>query len=221
MKKSIFALIFLLEVIGINAQPSNTTATESPKDNMTVIDFFQVNCLNKIWDIKWKAISEIDSCKYVLEYSKDQVNWIEYQTLEGTAHTTGSYNYATFMKRESDTLNYFRLKYDCTSTIEFYKNPVTNVCPDYLPDGDVTTPSFIVEYDNSDHSISINNTNFSNSKSTISVYSLMGQLIYNSEMMLSSISGKLNIPIASNSNEVLIVMVRNNNSSFTKKLIIP
>lgn len=220
MRTRIIILFLTTIFYGVNAQSITSKSVPSPKDNMTVIDFFTVNCNEKIWDIKWKAISEIESCIYLLEYSSDQTNWIAYKEVEGTAHTSGSYNYAEFMKRTSDSVRYFRLRYDCTSTVEMYKNPVMNICPEFVSD-EIAQPTFIVDYNDLERSIRVGNSGNSNTKSTVFVYTSIGQLIYHNEIMLNSSGGHFNIPITANSHEILIVKINNGLQSISKKIIIP
>jgi hypothetical protein len=219
MRTSITVLLLLLIGIKLDAQNISSEGVAAPKDNMTVIDFFTVTCNEKIWDIKWKALSEIDACKYVLEYSTDQINWVEYKVVQGTVHTTGVYTYNSYMKRNNDSTNYFRLQYDCTSTIVMYKSPVMNICPDYIPD--VTIPDFIVDYNNSERTIQVGSNGYGNTKSTVMVYSSIGQLIYHNEIMLNSVNSKISIPLATNSHGILIVNISNGTKSVSRKILIP
>ena len=202
MRTSFVVILLLLMGIEIEAQNISSKGVATPKDNMTVIDFFTVTCNEKIWDIKWKALSEIDFCKYVLEYSTDQTNWVEYKVVQGTAHTTGVYTYDSYMKRNNDSTHYFRLQYDWTSTVVMYKSPVMNICPDYIPD--VTVPDFIVDYNNSERTIQVGSNGYDNVKSTVTVYSSIGQLIYYNEMVLNSTNSKISIPLAADSHGMLI-----------------
>lgn len=216
-----FAILFLSIIgLGVNAQDTPSKGFSNPKEDMTVIDFFTVNCNDKIWDIKWKALSEIESCIYVLEYSSDQTNWVEYKTIAGTAHTSGVYNYSEFMKRTSDSVRYFRLQYDCTSSVQMFKNPVMNICPEYIPD-EATQPSFIVEYNNSEGVLQLEGSGSGSEKSTVMVYTGIGQLVYQNEIALNPANGKIIVPITAKSHEVLIVKINNGSKSISKKIIIP
>ncbi len=216
-----FAILFLSIIgLGVKAQDTPSKGFSNPKEDMTVIDFFTVNCNDKIWDIKWKALSEIESCIYVLEYSSDQTNWVEYKTIAGTAHTSGVYNYSEFMKRTSDSIRYFRLQYDCTSSVQMFKNPVMNICPEYIPD-EATQPSFIVEYNNSEGVLQLEGSGSGSEKSTVMVYTAIGQLVYQNEIALNPANGKIIVPITAKSHEVLIVKINNGSKSISKKIIIP
>jgi hypothetical protein len=220
MRTSITLLFFILFGTALAAQNIPGAGASTPKESMTVIDYFTVNCIDKSWDINWKALSEIDSCNYVLQYSTDQINWIEFEKVDGTAHTTGNYTYSAFLKRNSDTVHYFRLQYDYTSSAAMYKSPVMNICPEFVPD-ETTQPTFIIDYNTMEGSIQVGNCGSSNLKSTVMVYSSIGQLIYQNEMMLDINNGMVRIPLAPKSHEILIVNISNGSKSLSKKILIP
>ncbi len=215
--RTLILSVFITVIQTISFAQTEVVYTDNEsKDNMTVIDFFTVNCNEKIWDIKWKALSEINNCSYAIEYSLDQVNWVLYKEFDGTAQTSGVYVYSTFMKRSSDSVHYFRLRYDVTSTQTFYKNPVANICPDYIPE---STTTFVVEYDNSSIQLSCNSNN--NLPSKVAVYSVLGQQLYQTETIVNSSKGKVSIPYQLKNNEVVIVKITNGNNVFSKKIYIP
>lgn len=213
-------LISVMQTISI-AQTEVVSSISESKDNYTVIDLFTVTCNEKIWDIKWKAISEINNCTYAIEYSIDQTNWIEFKAFDGTAQTIGVYTYSTFMKRTSDSVHYFRLRYDATSTQVFYKNPVANLCPEYVPETTSGGTTFIVDYSNTTNSINIGCNGSLNSKSKIQIYSSIGQLVYNEEVLINDQSGKINIPFTGYSKDIFIVKISNGSNVSTKKIYIP
>jgi hypothetical protein len=216
MRTIITSLFFMLMLtLSTSAQTSEDVNSSVPKNDITVIDFFTVTCDEKLWDIKWKALSEIESCTYSVEYSYDQQTWLTFKNINGTAHTLGDYNYNTTMKRTSDSLCSFRLKYDCTPSLEYYKNPVANICPEYIPESISTT--FIIEYNND--AIQIGGKLNNNVPSKIAVYSILGQLMYQTEVI--SVNSKLNIPYQLSDNEIVIVKISNGNNVFSKKIYIP
>lgn len=207
--------IMLILTLSTFAQTSEDVDLSLPKDNITVIDFFTVTCNEKLWDIRWKAISEIESCTYSVEYSYDQQTWFTLKNVDGTAYTSGVYEYNTMKSRTSDSLCSFRLKYDCTPSLEYYKNPVANLCPEYIPESISTT--FIIEYN--ENAIQIGGNLNNNVPSKVAVYSILGQLLYQTEA--SSVNSKLNIPYQLSDNEIVIVKISNGNNVFSKKIYIP
>lgn len=217
MRTVITFLYFMLMVsLSTSAQTGGNVVSSVPKDNITVIDYFTVNCNEKMWDIQWKSISEIESCTYGVEYSYDQQTWFTYKNVVGTVHTTGEYNYSAYMKRTSDALCTFRLKYDCTPSLEFYKSPVMNICPEYVPE---TTTTFVVEYDN--NAIQLSSNINTNAPSKIEVYSILGQRLYQTVAIVNSANGKVNIQYQLKNNEIVIVKISNGNNVFSKKIYIP
>jgi hypothetical protein len=101
-----------------------------------------------------------------------------------------------------------------------FKNPVMNICPEYIPD-EATQPSFIIEYNDSEGALQLEASGRGSAKSTVMVYTAIGQLVYHNEIALNSAGDKINVPVKAKSHDVLIVKINNGSKSISKKIIIP
>jgi hypothetical protein len=219
MRTIIILLFFFSFYSNLKAQNENSENSNSTKDNVTVIDNFTTNCIEKLWDIKWASLGEIENCLYAIEYSKDQINWTVFQEVSGTAYTTGSHLYSVQMMRNSDTNYSFRLRYSCTPSLNLIKIPVSNICPEWIPDNQEAT--FIVDYSRDENALSLNFKNLSNDKSTVYLYSSVGQLLYKEDIAPNISTCKINIPFILNNPSVIIVKLLGKNSIINKKILLP
>ncbi|MEI6349264.1 MAG: hypothetical protein WCP69_15065 [Bacteroidota bacterium] len=219
MRTIIILLFFLSFYSNLKAQNGNSENTNIPKDNITVIDNFTTNCIEKLWDIRWFSLGEIENCLYAIEYSKDQINWTVFQEVSGTAYTTGSHLYSVQMMRNSDTNYSFRLRYSCTPSLSLYKIPVSNICPEWVPGNQET--SFIVDYSRDENALSLNFKNSTMEKSTICLYSSIGQLLYKEELAPYLNTHKINIPLTLNNPSVIILKLLEGNNVTNKKILLP
>ncbi len=219
MRNLFTILFFSILNLSVFAQMDTILVDSNSKDSYTVVDMFSVSCNEKIWDINWKTLSEISNCKFAIEYSVDQMNWQLHEEFDGTAQSIGIYTYHTFVKRTSDSTKYFRLRYDATSSLVYYKNPVTNLCPEYIPENLGTT--FIVDYNPSCNSVDMSTNISDNSKTNVQIFSTLGKLLFQEEILLNSQCGKISIPFLDSTKEIIIVKLSNGNQSSTKKIFIP
>lgn len=114
--------------------PASTITSAMPYFTLATIDYSAtplpvelisfnavLNAQNMV-DVTWATASELNSCYFAVERSKDAVNWETVGTIKGAGNSNALLNYSTQDKDPYAGLSYYRLKQvDLDSTFQYSK----------------------------------------------------------------------------------------------------
>lgn len=142
---------------------------------------FSLNCTNSQIDFNWSSASEKNNRYFSLEASADQRNWVVLAQIKGAGNSSTLKNYAFAYTNPNAAYTYFRLKQTDTDGSFTYSETLGTCTSEeaLLPNALYPNPSTGI--------ININIPG-SSPAGTISVYNMLGTLVYQSDNLQNSIN---------------------------------